>query len=56
VAEPGIDQIQGYFVAKPMSADDFQSWYLERDGVFDIGERDLSGVDIYGSLIKQGAA
>ncbi len=56
VADQGIDQVQGYFVARPMPADDFQSWYLERDGVFDIGERDLSGVDIYAPLIKQGAA
>ena len=54
--DQGIDQVQGYFVARPMPADDFQSWYLERGGVFDIGERDLSGVNIYAPLIKQGAA
>ena len=56
VADQGIDQVQGYFVARPMPAKDFQSWYLERGGVFDIGERDLSSVDIYAPLIKRGAA
>lgn len=56
VADQGIDQVQGFFVARPMPADDFQSWYLECGGVFDIGERDLSDVDIYAPLIKQGAA
>ncbi len=56
VADQGIDQIQGYFIARPMPAADFQSWYQDCGGVFDIGERDLSGVDIYAPLIKQGAA
>ena len=56
VAEQGIDQVQGFFVAKPMPGDDFQSWYLERNGVFDIGQRDLSKIDIYAPIIQQGAA
>lgn len=56
VADQGIDQIQGFFVAKPMPANDFQNWYCEREGRFELAERDKSNIDIYAPLIKQGAA
>jgi len=56
IADQGIDQIQGYFIAKPMPAADFQDWYQQRGGIVDIGERDLSNIDIYAPLIEKGAA
>ncbi len=55
VADQGIDQVQGFFIAKPMPAERFQSWYIERNGLVDIGERDLSGVELYAPMTKQGA-
>ncbi len=56
VADQGIDQVQGYFIAKPMPPDEFQDWYLACGGIVDIGEKDLSNIDIYAPLITKGAA
>lgn len=56
VADQGIDQIQGYFIAKAMPAANFQTWYQECGGIVDIGERDLSNIDIYAPLIRKGVA
>ncbi len=56
VADQGIDQIQGFFIAKPMQAEEFMAWFQACDGVVDIGERDLSGIDIYAPLIKKDVA
>lgn len=36
VARRGIDQIQGFYVAKPMPAEDFQRWHQDNGGVFEV--------------------
>ncbi|MGI9464491.1 MAG: EAL domain-containing protein, partial [Aestuariivirgaceae bacterium] len=38
VARHGVDEVQGFYVAKPMPADDFQKWYGENGGVFSAPE------------------
>lgn len=36
VAARGIDQIQGFYIAKPVPAKDFRQWHLDNGGVFEI--------------------
>ena len=36
IAQHGIDQVQGFYVAKPMPAGEFEQWHSGHDGVFDV--------------------
>lgn len=43
VSETGIDEVQGYYVAKPMPADEFADWVLQYEGrgTFDLRQPEL---------------
>ena len=52
----GVDMVQGFFIAQPMAAADFRNFYLQCDGKIDIGETEVSPVDLYAPLTEKGAA
>ena len=53
VANCGIDEVQGYLAAKPMPQAEFESWYLENNGVAPL---DLSDSKAIGAGVNGGAA